>query len=145
MHPAWIEPHKEGLLVAVCPIDEIRRSCKEFLVDCFHALFGERSGILALLLAPGAEAGIVAGRVGRDCDAFHHATRAKLRLERWILRIVRIFRLIFGIQMIEVSEELVEAVNGGQEFIAIPEMVLAELSGRVSLRLQKLGDGGVLT
>ena len=46
--------------------------------------------------------------------------------------------------MIEIAEELVEAVNGRQEFIAIAEMVLAELSGRVSLRLQKLGDGRVL-
>jgi hypothetical protein len=145
MHPAWIEPHKEGLLVAVCPIDEIRRSCQEFLVDCFHALFGERTSIFALLLTPGTEPGIVARRVGRDCSALHHATRPKLRLERWILRIVRIFRFIFGIQMIEVAEELVETMHGGQEFIAIPEMILAELSGRVSLWLQKLGDGGVLT
>src|SRR2546423_10109255 len=37
----------------------------------------------------------------------------KLRLERWILRIVRIFRFIFGIQMIEVAEEFVETMHGG--------------------------------
>src|SRR5258708_18192357 len=135
MHPAWIDPHEEGLLVAVCAIDELRRGLEEFLIDGFHALLGERTGILAFLFAPGAKTGIVARRVGRDCHALHHAARAELRLERWILRIVRIFRLIFGIQMIEIAKELIETVHGGQEFIAVPEMILAELSGRVSLRL----------
>ena len=37
------------------------------------------------------------------------------------------FRLILGIQMVETAEELVEAVDGRQEFIAVAEMVLAEL------------------
>src|SRR4051794_21074714 len=54
------------------------------------------------------------------------------------------FRLILGIKMIEVAKELVETVHGWQEFIAIPEMILAELSGCVSLRLQKFGDRRLL-
>ena len=54
------------------------------------------------------------------------------------------FRLVLGVQMIEVAEELVEAVHGRQELVAIAEMVLAELSGRVALRLEQLGNGRVL-
>ena len=53
-------------------------------------------------------------------------------------------RLILGVQVIEVAEELVEAVNGRQEFVAVAEMVLAELAGRVALRLEQLGNGRIL-
>ena len=134
MHPAWIEPNKEGFLVTVCPIDEIHRSCKEFLVDCFHALLGERPGVFALLLAPGTETGVVARRVGGDRDALHDTARTELRAERGILRIVRILRLLLGVEVIEVAEEFIEAVDGRQELVAVAKMVLAELSGRISLR-----------
>ena len=145
MHAARIEPDEKRLLVAICAIDEVRRSGKEFLVDRLHALLGERSGVFALLFAPGAETGIVAGRVGGDCDALHHAARTELRLERWIFRIVGVLRFVLSIQMIEIAEELIEAVYGRQEFVAVAEMVLAELSGRVSLRLQKFGDRRVFS
>ena len=40
-------------------------AAEEFLVNCFHPLVGEGPGIFTLLLAPGAEAWIGAGRVGR--------------------------------------------------------------------------------
>ena len=49
------------------------------------------------------------------------------------------FRLILGIQMIEVAVELIEAMYCRQEFVLVPKMVLAELSSRVPLRFQKLG------
>ena len=46
--------------------------------------------------------------------------------------------------MIEVAEELVEAVHGRQKLVAVAEMVLAELAGRVAERLQQLGDRRIL-
>ena len=54
------------------------------------------------------------------------------------------FRLVLGIQMIEVAEELVEAMHRGQEFVAVAKMVLAELPGRIALRLEQFGDGRIL-
>ena len=54
------------------------------------------------------------------------------------------FRLILGVQVVEVTEELVEAVNRWQELVAVAEMILAELPGRVALRLEQLGDRRVL-
>ena len=46
--------------------------------------------------------------------------------------------------MVEVAEELVEAVHRRQELVAVAEMVLAELAGGVALRLEQLGEGRVL-
>ena len=46
--------------------------------------------------------------------------------------------------MVEVAEELVEAVDGRQEFVAVTEMVLAELSRRIAERLEGLRNGDVL-
>jgi len=43
--------------------------------------------------------------------------------------------------MIEVPEELVEAVHGRQIFVEVAEMVLAELARRVAHRPQHGGDG----
>ena len=144
VHAARIEPDEERLLVPVRAVDEVDRGFEEFLVDRLHALLGERSGVLAFLLAPGAEARIVARRVGRGRNAFHDAARTELRLEGGILRIVGVLRLVLGVQVIEVAEELVEAVHRRQEFVAVAEMVLAELPGRIALRLEQIGDGRVL-
>jgi|GEM_PF-4357919 len=40
--------------------------------------------------------------------------------------------VLHGIQMIEVAEELIEAMHGRQELIQIAEMVLAELAAGIS-------------
>ncbi|HEU4616001.1 MAG TPA: hypothetical protein VFS15_28085, partial [Kofleriaceae bacterium] len=46
--------------------------------------------------------------------------------------------------MIEIAEELVEAVPGREKLVAIPEVVLAELPCHVAERLQQLRDRWVL-
>jgi hypothetical protein len=45
-------------------------------------------------------------------------------------------RFILGIQVIEISEEHVEAVHRRQELVAIAEVVLAELTRGVALWLE---------
>ena len=49
-------------------------------------------------------------------------------------------RLFFGVQVVEVAEELVEAVVGRQHVIQVAEVVLAELPGRVALLLEQRRD-----
>ena len=74
----------------------------------------------------------------------HHPARSKHIAEvREILlvRVVLHFRLFFGVEVIEVAEELVEPVVGRQHVVEIAEMVLAELAGRVALVLEAGGDG----
>jgi len=53
-------------------------------------------------------------------------------------------RIFHRVEVIKVTEELVEAVNRGQELIPVAKMVLAELAGRVTLRFQRGGDGAGL-
>jgi len=64
-----------------------------------------------------------------------NAARAVLRLECGVFRVVRVFRFFLGVEVVQVAVELVEPVNGGEELVAIAEMVLAELTGRVPERL----------
>ena len=49
-------------------------------------------------------------------------------------------RVFHCIEVIEVAEEFVEAVNGGQELIEIAEVIFAELAGLVALRFKRGGD-----
>ena len=69
-----------------------------------------------------------------------HATRAEFLFEFRVLRVVRIFRFLFRIEVVEVAEELIETVGGGQHFVAVAEMVFAKLAGHVALRLEQGGD-----
>jgi len=52
--------------------------------------------------------------------------------------------ILLGIEVVEVAEELVEAVHGRQELVAVAKMVLAELAGGIALRLEQLGERRVL-
>src|SRR5215472_17826898 len=72
-----------------------------------------------------------------------HAPGPEFLLELGVLGIVRTLRLLLSVQVIEVAEELVKAVDGRQKLIAIAEVVLAELAGGVAQGLQELGDGGI--
>jgi hypothetical protein len=144
VHAGRIEPDEERLLIPVCAVDEVERGLEEFLVDRLHAFFGQRAGVLTFLLAPGSEAGIVARRVGGGRHALHDAAGTELSPELGVLRIVGMLRLILGVQVIEVAEEFIEAVNGRQEFVAVAEMVLAELSGGIALWLEQIGNRRVL-
>jgi len=42
--------------------------------------------------------------------------------------------------VVQVAEELIEAMHCWQMFVTIAEMILAKLAGRISQRLQQLGD-----
>jgi hypothetical protein len=65
---------------------------------------------------------------------------ARTDLVQQILRIGGMRRVFHRVKVIEVAEELVEAVHRRQEFVQIAKMVLAELTGGVAYSLQRLGD-----
>ena len=123
--------HEERLVVLDRLLHELEAGVEELLVDRLHALDRQRAGVLDLLRAVGVGPGV------------EHAARPELLLELGVLRIVRILRLLLGVQVVEVAEELVEAVRGRQELVAVAEVVLAELAGDVAERLQHVGDGRV--
>ena len=72
-----------------------------------------------------------------------HAARPEAFAELRTLGIVRILRLFFGVQVVEIAEELVEAVVGGQELVLVAQVVLAELSGGVPQRLEEFRDARI--
>ena len=45
--------------------------------------------------------------------------------------------------MVEVAEELVEAMHGRKIFVAVSQMVFAKLAGRITEGLQRLRNGDV--
>ena len=57
--------------------------------------------------------------------------------------IVRVFRLLLGVEVIEVAVELVKAVIARQELVLVAQVVLAELAGDIAVRLEQFGDGRV--
>ena len=58
-----------------------------------------------------------------------------------ILRVVGVRRVFHRVEVIEVAEKLVKAMDGGQIFVAVAEVVLAELAGGVALRFERGGNG----
>jgi hypothetical protein len=61
-----------------------------------------------------------------------HTARTKTPLKGRILRVIHIFRLFFRVEMIEITEELVEAVFSRQELILVAQVILAELPSGVT-------------
>ena len=114
------------------------------LVHRFHTLARERAGVLDGLLADAAKTRVHRGIVAVARLALQHAARAELGAELGILRVVGILRLLLGVEVVEVAEEFVEPVDRRQELVAVAEMVLAELAGRVALRLEQLGERRIL-
>src|SRR5262245_58328460 len=132
VHASGVEPAEERLVALGVLLDELEAGVEDFLVDGFHALDVERTGVLDLL------------RAIRIRGGTQHAARTEFLLELRILRVVRVLGLLLRVQVIQVAEELVEAVNRRQELIAIAEMVLAELAAHVAERLERVGYRRVL-
>src|SRR5262249_1406137 len=74
------------------------------------------------------------------CPALQDAARTEFFPKFGVLRIVRVLRLFLGVQMIEVAEELVETMHGGEVLVPVTKMVLTELPGGVAEAFQEFGD-----
>src|SRR5215813_6764618 len=146
MHVRKVDPEKEGLAGLGLPLDEIGGTGGNVVVDRFHPLFCERAGVVDGLPADPAEA-LVRRRVivvGGLAVQYPARTEPFAKVRKILrVRVIGQFRLFLGIQVVEVAEELVETVDRRQIFIAVAEVVLADLPGRISQWLQELGDGRV--
>jgi hypothetical protein len=118
---------KNGLLAFLARSMKSVVAAEDFRVDGLHALPGQRAGILDLAVR----------------RALDDTARPELRSELGMLRVVLVLGFLFGIEVVEVAEELVEAMRRWQELVAVAEVVLAELAGHVALRFQQLRDGRV--
>src|SRR5262249_55467872 len=112
-------------------VHEFQAGIEELFVYGLHALSIERTGVLNLL------------RAVWHGPTVEHAARPELLLELGILRVIRALGLLLRIEVVEVAEELVEAVRRGQELVAVPEVVLSELPGDVTQGFEEFGDRGI--
>ena len=62
----------------------------------------------------------------------------------WVRRIGVPIRVGHGVEVIQIAEELVEAVHAGKIFVQVAEMILAKLAGGVAHRLERRSDGWCL-
>ena len=141
VHARAVEPAEERLAGLGLALDEVDRRASEVsssIVSIRFLVSGPVSSIVCLPTGPSA-----AARSGRPVGglAAEHAARAELLLELRVARVGALLRLLLGVEVVEVAEELVEAVDGRQVLVAVAEVVLAELAGGVAERLEQLGDG----
>ncbi len=132
VHPRRVEPAEKRFAGFGLTIDEIHRGGGGFVVDGFHPLFGQWTGVFNGLLADTAKAWIFGGIVPVCGLALEDTARAQIRAESGIARVVEVLRFFLGVEVIEIAEEFVEAMYGGQKFVTVAEMVLAELAGGVA-------------
>ncbi len=131
VHLGRVPPQEEWLVRLLGALHEVDGFGADFLVEGLHPLLRERPGVLTAAVG----------------ERVHDAARAEVLLEVrevLLLRVVGMLGLFFRVQVVEVAEELVEAVIGREHLVAIAEMVLAELAGHVAVVLEQAGDGRVL-
>jgi hypothetical protein len=97
----------------------------------------ERAFVHDALFADSAPARLLGGIVHVGRPAMHEIARTGFVDP--ILRVVEPVGVGHRVEVVEVAEELVEAVQGRQVFVEVAEMVLAELAGRVAERFQHGG------
>src|SRR5215472_1708154 len=139
VHAGRVEPHEEWLVSRLCFVHELQRKIEDLVVYRLHPFWIKRSGIFDLLLADFTPARHVRRVVRIRGPAVDHV--AWTDLVQQVLRIVRMRRVFHRVEMIEITEEFIEAVDGGQEFILVTKMVLTELTGRIAQRFERSRDG----
>ena len=127
----------QGLPAACCSRMNAMARSECLVVHRFHALLRERAGVLDALAT-------LAVGPGMDDAARRELLQEGLAVRQHQLgRVVLVLRLFLRVQVVEVAEELVEAVHRGQVLVAIALVVLAELPGGVARALQHGGHGHV--
>src|SRR5262245_36562520 len=134
MDRGGIKPDEEGLVALAHVVQVFERLVGHFLVESLHALAGERTSVLEFLHPDLSEFWIHRSVLNGRRPGVQHAARAKLGLVFRILlrRVVEFFRFFLGIQVVEIAEPFVETVSGGQELVAVTQMVFADLRGGVT-------------
>ena len=121
-----VPPQEERLVGFSRLIEVVERALGNLLVDGLHALDRERAGALDLLGAVRIRPGV------------NDATRAVLLLQRRVLEVVGVFRLLLSIEVVERPKEFVEPVRRREMFVQVAEVVLAKLRRGIALRLEEL-------
>src|SRR6185503_3444849 len=134
VHSGGIEPAEERPVRLRLTLDEVDGCGRGLVVDRLHALFRERPGVLDGLLANLAPARVMGRVVAIGGLAAQHTAWTEGFPEPGVARIGARLRIFLGIKVIEIAVEFIEAMDGRQKFVAVAEVVFAELAGRIAKR-----------
>ena len=162
MHARRVVPEEERLALALGLVHEALGVLDQHLVEGRHVVFGALQTLLHVRhvghvrvgrqrafvddplladLAPARHHRLVVV-VGRP--AVHQVARPVLGMEGWIPGEGVPVGIRHGVEVVEIAEELIEAVQRRQELVEVAEVVLAELAGGIALRLERGGNGASL-
>ena len=140
VHVGEVDPGEEGLSGFRLAPNEVLGALRDVVVDRLHPLLCQRPGVLDDLL-PDSTVARVLGRVvhiGRL--AIQDAARPVFLSELGVRGVVGLLGLFLRVQVVKTAVELVEPVNGGQELVAVAQVILAKVAGRIAQGLEQLGD-----
>ena len=148
-HARGVVPEEERRVRRHRAVDEVERAPNELCVDVLHVGLGrrvhvrvrrQRTAIDDRLLADPAPARMLGRVVDVGRLGVQDIARAEALMEPGDLWVFGVVRLLHGVEVVEDAVELVEAVDRRQVFVAVAEMVLADLRRRVAKRLEEFGD-----
>ncbi|MNE31431.1 hypothetical protein D3C80_1250000 [compost metagenome] len=105
MHASGVHPHKEWFVSLGLFLNEIDGGLSGLVIDCFHAFAVQCTGVFDLA-------------IGVAVD--HSAWRCSFDKCSVVFWPVRALWFLFGVEVIQVAEELVEAVVGWEVFVLVP-------------------------
>lgn len=144
-----VVPEEERLVGLHRAVHEVAGTPHQVRLDVLHAHLGggiharvrrQRTRVRDLLLADGAPARILRRIIDIGSDAADDVARAEPLAEFRVPRILRVVGFLQRVEVVEDPVEFIEAMNRGQVFVAIPEMVLADLRRRIPERLEEIRD-----
>src|SRR5262249_23199553 len=136
VHARGIHPAEKRFVRLSLPLDKIDGGCRSLVIDRFHALLIEGTRVLNCLLTDLSPSGMHGRIVTVRRLATQNAAWAEPVTKAGIARIEPVLRVFFCIEVVKIAVELIEAVHCRQIFVAIAEVVLAELPGGVTERLE---------
>src|SRR5271155_3007950 len=112
VHVGKINPAEKWRVSLVLPRDEVDGRGGEVVVAGLHSFCGQRSSVFDFLFAHPAPSRLHRGIILIAREAMQDSARPELCLKPGTLRIVGVLRILFAIKVIQVPEELVEAMDG---------------------------------
>jgi len=133
MHMGKIYPYESRLAGRILSLYKFNGPVCNLVINCFHPLLGQWTGIFDGLHPNFTETGIYGRILFISSLAIKYIPWAKLGKKRRVFWIIRMFWFFRSVQMVECSKELIESVNGGEVFIPVTKVIFTELSGGLSL------------
>ena len=127
VHTRGVEPGKERFPGFHLTFHKVVVGRQRLFVHGAHTLHGQWTGIFNLAVS----------------GTLDHAARPERFTEGRIFRVIRVFRLFFSVQVIQVAEELIKPVRGWQELIAVAEVVFTKLTRGITQLLKRAGNRNI--